>query len=187
MRVAHSVSCPYQESIMSPLHVDRCVFRSVLLSVFLAFSFASPPGFANDKAVDNLIAQAHKAMTTGKLKEAVSLLNKAVDLEPTRAELYVMRSRAFDSSGNMDAALKDANKYIELAPSDAFGYLNRARVYMSLEKSQLALADASKAIELDPNEPDGYYRRADIYSEMGKAAEAKADEAKAEELDKRSR
>lgn len=136
------------------------------------------------KAVDDLMSQAQKAMQKGQPRDAENLLRKAIDAAPTRAELYMLRSRARDSSGKFDGALEDANKYIEMEPNDAYGYLNRSRIYISLDKPESALADANKAIEIDPKEPDGYYRRSDIYNEMGKQAEAKADEAKADELAK---
>lgn len=134
------------------------------------------------KAVDELVSQAQKAIQKGQPREAENLLRKAIEADPSRAELYMLRSRARDSSGKYDAALEDANKYIEMEPTDAYGYLNRSRIYVSMEKPESALADATKAIELDPNEPDGYYRRSDIYREMGKDKEAKADEAKADQL-----
>jgi tetratricopeptide (TPR) repeat protein len=140
---------------------------------------------AQDKAVDDLMSQAQKALQKGQPRDAENLLRKAIEAAPTRAELYMLRSRARDSSGKFDGALEDANKYIELEPTDAFGYLNRSRIYVSLDKPETALADATKAIELDPKEPDGYYRRSDIYREMGKDSEAKADEKKAEALEKR--
>lgn len=136
------------------------------------------------KALDGLVSQAQKAMQKGQPREADTLLRKAIELAPTRSDLYMLRSRARDSSGKFDAALEDANKYIEMEPADAFGYLNRSRIYISLDKPDSALADANKAIELDPKEPDAYYRRSDIYMEMGKTAEAKADEKKADQLDK---
>ena len=137
---------------------------------------------AQDKAVDDLMRQAQTQLQKGQPRDAESTLRKAIEMAPTRGELYMLRSRARDSSGKFDAALEDANKYVELEPNDAFAYLNRSRIYISQDKPELALADANKAIELDPKEPDGYYRRSDIYNEMGKKAEAKADEAKAEQL-----
>lgn len=136
------------------------------------------------KEVDAWVSQAQKAIQKGQPREAENLLRKAIEVAPTRAELYMLRSRARDSSGKFDSALEDANKYIELEPSDAYGYLNRSRIYVSMDKPESALADATKAIELDPKEPDGYYRRSDIYREMGKDAEAKADETKADQLSK---
>jgi tetratricopeptide (TPR) repeat protein len=136
------------------------------------------------KAVDDLMRQAQGQLQKGQPRDAESTLRKAIDMAPTRGELYMLRSRARDSSGKFEAALEDANKYIELEPNDAFAYLNRSRILMSQDKTEQALADANKAIELDPKEPDAYYRRADIYVEMGKKAEAKADEAKAEALAK---
>ena len=126
-----------------------------------------------------------EVISKGKPEEAVSILRRAIDLDPNRADLYMLRSRARDSSGKFDAALEDASKFVELEPNEPLGYLNRARIYLSLEKEDKALEDANKAIELAPNESDGYYRRADIYNQMGKEAEAKADEAKAEQLDSR--
>jgi tetratricopeptide (TPR) repeat protein len=176
---------------MSPHRVDRCMNRFApsigLLMTILTIGLLSLPASAGDKAVDDMVAQAHKAMMSGRPADAVTILRKAIDLEPSRAELYGMRSRAYDSAGKMTAALEDANKCIQLEPNDAYGYLNRARVYMSMEKNDAALEDASKAISLAPDEPDGYFRRADIYNDMGKDALAKADEAKADELDKKAR
>jgi len=151
-----------------------------------AWLLAAPLALAQDnKAVDDLMAQANKAMQKGQPRDAENLLRKAIDAAPNRSDLYALRARARDSSGKFDAALEDANKYIELEPKDAYGYLTRSRIYVSLEKPEMALADATKAIELEPNEPDGYYRRSDIYREMNKDAEAKADEKKAEQLEKR--
>lgn len=138
----------------------------------------------DSKAVDDLVRQAQSQLQKGQPRDAENTLRKAIEMAPNRGELYMLRSRARDSSGKFDAALDDANKYIELDPNDAYAYLNRSRIYISMDKTEAALADANKAIELDPKEPDGYYRRSDIYNEMGKKAEAKADEAKAEQLAK---
>jgi tetratricopeptide (TPR) repeat protein len=176
---------------MSPHRVDRCINRLPrvigLVVTILTIGLMSLPANADDKVVDDMVAQAHKAMMSGRPADAVSILRKAIELEPARAELYIMRSRAYDSAGKMTAALEDANKSIELAPNDAYGYLNRARIYMSMEKNESALEDTNKAIALAPDEPDGYFRRADIYNDMGKDDLAKADEAKADELDKKAR
>jgi tetratricopeptide (TPR) repeat protein len=176
---------------MSPHNVDRYTFRLSLpigiLTALLSITLLSVPARADDKAVDDMVAQAHKAMMSGRPDEAITILRRAIEQAPTRSDLYAMRSRAYDSAGKMNAALEDANKCIELQPNEGFCYLNRARVYMSMEKNQAALDDANKAISLEPDEPDGYFRRADIYNDMGKDDLAKADEAKADELDKKAR
>jgi tetratricopeptide (TPR) repeat protein len=166
----------------------RRLAASVLLAglMGLVMGLGSPAHAQDTKAVDDIIRQANNAMQKGQPREAENMLRKAIEMAPTRAELYMLRSRARDSSGKFDAAVEDANKYIEMEPSDAYGYLNRSRIYISMDKPEDALADANKAIELDPKEPDCYYRRSDIYNEMGKKAEAKADEAKAEQLAKGS-
>jgi tetratricopeptide (TPR) repeat protein len=176
---------------MSPLNVEGCMLMNVVRRLVASFPLllmsVALHAEANDKAVDDLAMQAQTVLSRGKPEEAVSLLRRAIDMAPARAELYLLRSRARDQSGKFAAALEDASKYIELAPDDAYGYLNRARVYLSMDKKDAALADANKAIAMSPDEPDAYFRRADIYVDLGRDSEAKADEAKAEELDKKVR
>ena len=160
-------------------------FRRVTVGLLAAGWLMSSAAPAQDtKAVDDLARQAQSQLQKGQPRDAENTLRKAIDMAPARAELYMLRSRARDSSGKFEAALEDANKYIELEPTDPYAYLNRSRILVSQDKFELALADANKAIELDPKEPDAYYRRSDIYNEMGKKAEAKADEDKAEALAK---
>lgn len=174
--------------MLSP-KLERRATKLVGSALAISFLLFAPSALAdaNDKAVDDLVRQASTAQMKGQPQDAISLLRKAIDMAPTRADLYLLRSRARDSAGQFDGALEDASKYIELEPTDPYGYLNRARVYLSLEKTEPALADANKAIQIAPDEPDGYYRRADIYTEMKKDAEAKADEKKAEELERKAR
>lgn len=157
----------------------------MLLPALIAGAVLS--AWADEAAVDDLVAQAQTALMSGRPADAIPILRKAISAVPDRADLYLMRSRANDSAGKFSAAIEDASKYIELEPDDSYGYLNRARIYMSMDKYPLALQDANKAIELAPNEPDGYFRRADIYYSMNRDADAKADEAKAEELDRLAR
>jgi tetratricopeptide (TPR) repeat protein len=159
---------------------------TVIVAAWLSLASAVADAQTN-KAVDDLMRQAQTLMSKGQPENAEPLLRKAIEMEPNRADLYMLRSRARDQSGKFDAALDDASKFIELEPKDPYGYLNRARVYLSMDKPSPALEDANKAIELAPEEPDGYYRRADIYMDMKRDAEAKADEAKAEELDRKAR
>jgi len=171
---------------MSPFTVDRRVFKFSILTVIALVATSAALADGNDKAVDDLANKAQIALSSGKPDEAISILRRAIDAAPNRADLYLLRSRARDSAGKFDGALEDATRYIELKPEEPYGYLSRARVYMSMEKHALALADANKAISLAPGESDGYLRRADIYADMGKESEAKADEAKAEEIDRRA-
>jgi tetratricopeptide (TPR) repeat protein len=157
-----------------------CAALSRALLIVGVWAASSSAVYSQAKSADELVVQAQGILSKGRPDEAISILRKAIEMDPNNADAYLVRARARDAAGKLEAALEDANKYIELKPNDAFGYLSRARVYMSLEKKNEALEDASK-------EPDGYYRRSDIYYEMGKDAEGKADEAKADELDKKAR
>jgi tetratricopeptide (TPR) repeat protein len=171
---------------MSPLTTSSSICGRLLAAVMTGLlALASQVVSAQtNKSVDDLVLQAQTVMQKGHPNDAVNLLRRAIDQDPTRAELYLLRSRARDSAGKFEAAIDDASKYIELKPDDPAGYINRARIYSSAEKHREALEDANKAIAMAPQQPDGYYRRADIYNDMGKTAEAKSDELMAEKLDK---
>ena len=165
----------------------RTLLRVLACAVLAAGFAVAAHGQDTKKQVDDLMRQGQQQMSKGQPRDAMKTFGKAIELDPTRPELYMLRSRARDSAGRFEEALEDATKYIELEPKDEYGYLNRARIYLSLEKPEKALEDANKAIEMKPDEPDGYYRRADAYSAMNKDAEAKADEKKADELDAKAR
>lgn len=158
--------------------LDRCLIALLVASVVFAAGLLR----AQEGEVEDMYGQALAAMSQGEPRQAITILGKAIARAPQRADLFLLRSRAYDASGNYAAALKDSSTAIDLAPQEAEGYLSRARVHVSMNREQLALADATRAIELAPNEPDGYYVRADIYDSMGRKAEAQADEQRADQL-----
>jgi tetratricopeptide (TPR) repeat protein len=178
----------YSRGVAMAANGEACLALSRTSRARLAAVFAVG-AHAQDtkKQAEELMRQGQQQMSKGQPRDAIRTLGKSIELDPTRPTLYMLRSRARDSSAASSEALDDATKYIELEPKDEYGYLNRARIYLSLEKPEKALEDANKAIEMKPDEPDGYYRRADVYTAMNKDAEAKADEKKADELDAKAR
>ena len=70
------------------------------------------------KQAEELMHQGQQQMSKGQPRDAIRTLGKAIELDPTRSELYMLRSRARDSSGQFEAAVDDASKYIELEPND---------------------------------------------------------------------
>jgi len=68
------------------------------------------------KAVDDLVRQAQGQLQKGQPRDAENTLRKAIDMAPTRGELYMLRSRARDASGKFDAALEDATAKGTMTP-----------------------------------------------------------------------
>ena len=96
------------------LALPRTFACAVLAAVFAVAAHAQD----TNKQAEDLMRQGQQQMSKGQPRDAARTLGKAIELDPTRPELYMLRSRARDSSGNFDAALEDATKYIELEPKD---------------------------------------------------------------------
>ncbi len=63
------------------------------------------------------------------VEEAISELNKAIDVNPKYADAYNNRGNAYDDIDQYDQAISDYNKAIEIEPRNAITYNNRGSVY----------------------------------------------------------
>ncbi len=85
----------------------------------------------------------------GRLHEAREAADKAIELAPTDAEGYLVRSnmrRRFDPQGAID----DGTKGILLSPQSAFAYSMRAQAYADVRRLDEAIADMEMAASLNP-------------------------------------
>ena len=84
-------------------------------------------------------------------KEALSALDKALNLKPDSAEIYNGRGGAELILENYHNALADCDEAIRLKPDYAEAYNTRALVKQLLERYQDAIADCDEAIRLEPD------------------------------------
>jgi TonB family protein len=87
----------------------------------------------------------------GEYDLAVFEYNRAIELSPKNATLYVKRGFAFFNKKNFDLALADYNKAIELDPKEAKAYFYRAALHERNNNITKAIEDYQKAVELDQN------------------------------------
>lgn len=99
---------------------------------------------------DHHVAQAYRAYDEKKYKEAHSHLDKAIELDPTSANIYINRSAVHIHLKQYKASITDSNKAIELDPNSANAYYNKACAYSLMEKPiSETLGLLKRAIELD--------------------------------------
>ncbi len=132
-------------------------------------------------------------------QEAVKDLDKAIRLNPRKAEYFKTRSdclKTLPLDFNYEKTLADLNKAIELKPDYLEAYLSRVKIYSAYFSSAylfsddtkdhyaLAKADYDKIIELEPENEQSYIRRAAFLMDGGNFhfKEALNDLAKAIEL-----
>ncbi|MBN2585744.1 MAG: hypothetical protein JXA64_01110 [Candidatus Fermentibacteraceae bacterium] len=110
-----------------------------------------------------------------RLDEAVAYLDRAIELDPGNAELYLMRSAAHGFLIDWTKALEDLDTSIGLDPDNPRTLAARGCVNLEMGFLEAGIQDLSKAIELAPDSAVYYEHRAFGYQMMGDGELADAD------------
>jgi tetratricopeptide (TPR) repeat protein len=94
-------------------------------------------------------------------EKALESFNRAISIDPTRADGYLGRANALNTLKRFEEALPDYNKALEIDPNLANAYINRGSAYSHLGQYEKAIADYEKGLELDPeiDDPPGFLKR----------------------------
>jgi tetratricopeptide (TPR) repeat protein len=114
-------------------------------------------------------------------KRALNELDKAIELDPNLAHVYIQRKIVIGSS-DFPRALEEINKALKLAPESAYALRHRGGINHELGRLEEALADYNKSQRLNPNTHYMYLGRAAVYLEMLQYQAAISDYSKAIEL-----
>lgn len=92
-------------------------------------------------------AEAEKLEQAGKFSEAIPLLDKAIEKDPSN--IYALINRALDKAELEDykGSIEDYTKVIEIDSDNALAFLNRGRNRIKLAEYEAAIDDFEKAIE----------------------------------------
>ncbi len=103
-------------------------------------------GSCDFKSSEYYNSEAEKLEKEGKYKEAILLLNKAIEKDPEN--IYALMNRGVDKSILEDyiGAIDDYSKIIEIDPDNTLAYLNRGKNKKRIEDFQGAIEDFDKAI-----------------------------------------
>lgn len=103
---------------------------------------------------------------------AADAYKKAIDLDPTRAELKAALAQDLALAGRYDDALKTYQEIADNNPQDAQPYLGMAQIYREQKNLPLAHQMIDKAKNLDPDNLDIRYTEVSLLEAEGKNAEA---------------
>jgi tetratricopeptide (TPR) repeat protein len=96
--------------------------------------------------------EALELVKQGKLEEALTILNKLLQLHESNPGLYTDRGTIYLHLNQKEAALIDMDKAISLQPNYAYRYACRAFTKDHFNDTEGAVKDYEKAIELDPTD-----------------------------------
>jgi tetratricopeptide (TPR) repeat protein len=99
----------------------------------------------------------------GEYDQAISELNKAIEINPSYVEAYDNRGCAYVAKGKYDQGISDFNRALEINPKLASAYTNRGTAYMNKGQYDQAISDINKALDLNPKFALAYYSRGMSY------------------------
>jgi tetratricopeptide (TPR) repeat protein len=88
----------------------------------------------------------------GEFDQAIADLDRAVELEPLLASLYVHRGHVWEMKKEYDKAIADYSEAIRLDPNESTAYSGRAHAYAEQVENRKAIVDYSEAIRLNPRD-----------------------------------
>ena len=103
---------------------------------------------------------------------AADTLKRAVDTDPSRAELKQFLAQDLAMANRLDEALKVYQALAAANPQDAQSYLQMSRIYRQQNNFNAAREASEKAKQLAPDDPDVQYNEVSILESEGKTPEA---------------
>lgn len=170
-------SCATQEEIRDAIdqfeidHLDRSCEWSIQMAKIKEFLFNRNLGFEQGKInkkrketiridyqtmkkAKAILSEAERFENNGKLKEALEMCNKALEVVPSFIDAH--RKRAWiclllpDYEKYLDQVICDCSKVIEMEPDNALAFNDRGRAYLRRGDLDKAIADYREALELAP-------------------------------------
>jgi len=122
---------------------------------------------------------------THKKNESEEPKKQATQLNPTDAETYYNRGKAYYDKHEYDKAIENFNQTILINPSDSIAaYIHRGLAYEKKSEYDKAIEDYTLAIQINPKKYGvGYICRGDVYARKGEYNKAIEDYTLAIQID----
>lgn len=128
-------------------------------------------------------------LASGDAKNAVPLLERAVQADPERPRLHFQIASAYTNLGEVDEALAAFSREIEINEDPEIqylAYLNRSILLKRGKRWADAAASLEQALLLKPDQPDAYAELTTLYLSAGDLSQATAALARGAEVGFRS-
>ena len=123
---------------------------------------------APELRADLLVAKANLLRSAGRTADAITALEVASQLDPSRKKELMARSADLSLQLYRDGdALVYARRAVEAAPNDAGAQLRLAEVHLRRDEVELAIAAYERAIALDPRQWKIYFELSRLHVASG--------------------
>lgn len=103
----------------------------------------------------------------GRLTDALTFTNEAMELTPDRGDLLLAAGEAYQYNNRAKPAVDTYSRAIKLAPNDHRGYIGLANAYSLSAKMSLAIETYEQGIRLLPQNAELYYNLGVLYQRHG--------------------
>lgn len=117
-----------------------------------------------DDFLNVLISKANEQLGS---KQAIDILDKALELGAQPLKIYLARSKAYYEIGEFDRSIEDANKVINLELTYIEAYSCRLKALIAKGLFDDAISEIKTILELNPRYISAYVDRANIYKAQG--------------------
>jgi tetratricopeptide (TPR) repeat protein len=128
-----------------------------------------------DLTADELVANAEVMMGSGRIKEAVGTLEKAVASDPGHKAAQHMLADIYNENGEPQKSIDIYSRLIQQDPEDYNLYNSRGYAYGRSGSAEKALEDYNKALSIKPDFVNSLGNRAAVYLRGGNIELAKKD------------
>ena len=121
-------------------------------------------------------------LTLDRYEEAITDLDRAININPELAEAYVSRGATKAQHDRCEDAIADLDKAISIDPDIAEAYLSRGAAKFLLGRLEEAIAEYDKVIRINPEHVGAYQNRGKAKKSLQQYAAAKEDFKQAQTL-----
>jgi len=117
---------------------------------------------------DTVSRKGYKALgrlyvASGQSRQALDLLNRAIQVYPSDRDLHGLRLTAYNRAGRMAAALETYREQIEKRPNNVLYRYNYGALLLEAERYPKAIAQFKKALEIQPDHVGSQYNLGAAY------------------------
>jgi tetratricopeptide (TPR) repeat protein len=125
--------------------------KITVAALSLAVALVSPLAASDDKAAAEAAdEQGVKLIQSGKPREALPYLDRAIRLDPKGAHHYLHRGIAYCDLREYDRSLEDVDRTLALNPRYPQAWLNRGNLCQRVGRYKQAIWHYNKALEMSP-------------------------------------
>ena len=119
-----------------------------------------------------LIALGAALQVTGKIDDAMTAYQEAVELEPHHIDVHLTLGAMLENQGKLNDAMKHYRKAVEIDPHDALAHNCLGNAFKREGYLRKAMEQFYEAVQADPDSPDGYLNLGRGYQDAGYYKEA---------------